>query len=287
MDECRVVETEPISLASNVEEGEEGSPIGVERHRPAAEKLAALVVPLIGVRHHGSVDMAPIVKRLQSVLMTLTRCLDKVPVKWKSISTLIILGGIFCTPTGHVHFCNDGYLDGLAVHPKADEGFRQPCLYCHKEPDDVDDVDGILAKEHKCTAVPTSTLQRLIYGPYRRTLACNIRPFKFKTKALDVDMRVVVDMIIFDGGFPPRAAAEVGTKFRDFIVEPLLAIMERRKQIKQRDSQPGETDPEKQALERVEMATEPVVGGCDDARCGVPRRRRGLADGTHLVSMAE
>ena len=275
MDECRAAETEPISLASNVEEG---LPIGAERHRPAAEKLAALVVPLIGVRHRGPVDTAPIVNRLQSVLMTMTRFFDK-PVKWKSLPTLIILGGILYIPTGHVHFCNDGYLDGLAVHPKADEGFRQPCLYCHKEPDDVDDVDGVLAKEHKCTAVPTSTLQRLIYGPYRRTLACNIRPFKFKTKALDVDMRVVVDMIIFDDGFPPCAAAEVGMRFHDFIFKPLQAIMERRKQIKQRDSQPGETDPEKQALAKVEVATEPDVGWCDDATCGVPRRRRGLADG--------
>ena len=274
MDECRVVETEPISLVSNVEEG---LPIGVERHRPAAEKLAALIVPLIGVRHHGPIDTAPIVNRTQNLLMRLTTKLDEKPVKREPLIVLFILGGFFCTPTGLAHFCMDKYIDGSAVHIKADEGLHQPCLYCHKEPDDVDDVDGVFAKEHTCTAVPTSTLQWLIYGLYRRTLACNTRPFKFKTKAAkDVNIRVVVDMIIVDGGFLPRA--DVGMKFYDFIVEPLLAIVEHRKQIKQLRSQPGKNGAEKPALEKVEMATEPEVDACNGARCGGPRRRRGLAD---------
>ena len=275
MDEGSAAETEPITLASNFDDG---LPMGFERHRPAAEKFVPLIVPLIAVRHRGPVDIKTIVNEALLWLMEMSTLLDTTT---RPTNAFLILGGTFFTATGHVNFSCCGNVVGTEAIDHTNIAYNHPCFYCHKKPGDVDDANGVASMVHQCAAIPTSTLQTLFYGPYRRTVAYNIQPFKFKLKARDITVRVLAEIIVLDGGAFPKAGA--GSRISRFIFKRIIAL-HKGKPMNQFDRPRGEKDPEKEASEKkasqpVEVVAVPEVARRADDCCGEPRRRRTIADG--------
>ena len=277
MDECSTAEAEPITLASNFEEG---LPMGFERHRPAAEKFVPLIVPIIAARHRGPVDTVPIFNRVLLWLMQLTTLLDTMPETTEPIDVFFLFGGTFLTATGHSKFSVRPFTAGVGVFKHTNPAHNQPCFDCGKKPCDVDAADGIASMVHKCTAIPTSTLQRLFYGPYRRMVAYNIQPFKVKMKAMDISIRVMAEVFVYDGGAVPRG--KPGTKISWFL-RKRVAVDMKGKPVNRLDDRDEEKDPKKEASEEkvsqpVEVAVPEVVTRAADC-CAGPRRRRAIADG--------
>ena len=274
IDEGSAAETEPITLASNFDDG---LPMGFERHRPAAEKFVPLIVPLIAVRHRGPVDIKTIVNEALLWLMEMSTLLDTTT---RPTNAFLILGGTFFTATGHVNFSCCGNVVGTGVFDHTSIAHNQPCFYCHKKPGDVDAADGIASMVHQCAAIPTSTLQRLFYGPYRRMVAYNIQPFKVKMKAMDISIRVMAEVFVYDGGAVPEGTP--GSKIYWFI-RKRVAVDMKGKPVNRLDDRDEEKDPKKEASEEkvsqpVEVAV-PEVGRRAEDCCGEPRRRRAIADG--------
>ena len=277
MDECSAAEAEPITLASNFEEG---LPMGFKRHRPAAEKFVPLIVPIIAARHRGPVDTVPIFNQMLFWLMKLTTLLDTMPETTEPIDVFFLFGGTLLTATGHFKFSSCSLAGGVGVFKQTNLTHNQPCFDCGKKPCDVDAAYGIASTVHECTAIPTSTLQRLFYGPYRRMIAYNIQPFKVKMKAMDISIRVMAEVFVYDGGAVPRG--KPGSKIYWFI-RKRAAVDMKGKPVNRLDYRDEEKDPKKEASEEkvsqpVEVAV-PEVGRRAEDCCGEPRRRRAIADG--------
>ena len=279
MDECSTAEAEPITLASNFEEG---LPMGLERHRPAAEKLTPLIVPIIAARHRGPVDTVPIFNQMLFWLMKLTTLLDTMPETTEPIDAFLLFGGTFLTATGHSKPGNCTFAAGVGVFDYTNLVRNQRCFDCGKKPCYVDAADGIASMVHECTAIPTSTLQRLFYGPYRRMVAYNIQPFQVKMKAMDISIRVMAEVFVYDGGAVPEG--KPGSKIFQLIMKHVTVDM-KGKPVNRLDDRHEEKDPKKEASEEkvsqpVEVAVPEVVTRAADCCAGPRRRRKGKAGGT-------